>query len=407
MMENKSSDIIVKSTDWLFNMSSSEKPLSKGNVASQTKIKRGYKGIVYSCASIIAKDASTTKWWFEDKSGKIIDENNDAYKLLKKPNSLMTWNDIIEISQLFLELVGNVYWYVAKSKTGKPIEIWLIPPYNVKPEAKKDEFGIDYYKAIGIPGIRRFETNEIVHFKYQNPNNMYVGMGTLDAALVEADINNFSKQYVMNFYKNGAIPAGILTTKEKVGKSDAERIELKWNNKYQGSDNSWGVAVLWGGFEYKSISLNPATEKFIEQSQWSRQDIASIFKVPLSKLGIVEDVNRANADANNRTYMENCISPKLSMIERKINVELLPLLGIPYVFKFEEVVPEDKQFALDQQKLNVQRAQIGGMFGVLSGDEIRELLGFDKAGMKDTIQIGKDVEEVERLIKVVKEFSIK
>ncbi len=401
--EEKVPYLIKGAMDWVFNLSSDEVPLSTGQVKDAAKIKRAYTGIVYACVSLISKDVAATAWEFQNDAGEKLDEESfDGYARLKKPNLLHTWVDFIELTQTFLELAGNAYWYVEKSQLGKPTgNVWLIPPYYIKPVPKVNEIGIDFYRVIGLKGVKRFEVDEIVHLKYPNPNDLYLGMGTLDAALVEADINNFAKRYVMEFYKNGAIPAGVLSTDEKISPADAQRIESVWNTKFQGVGQGWNVAVLWGGFKYQPLSLNPATEKFIEQSNWTREDIAAIFKVPLSKLGIVEDVNRANGEVNDATYWENCIDPKLRLISRKINEELLPKLGIAAKFVFENVVKEDVQSKLDIDRVNLQKAQIGGALGVLTTDEIRKLLGFDESADGELVQ----PEDVEKFVNALKELA--
>ena len=397
----------IKSLDWIFNLTSDEKPLSRGATKSQL-LKRGYKGIVFACVNRIAEDVAGTKWHlYRDsvKQNEIVKEDNDeVYNLLSKPNPLMTFSDIIELAQIFLEITGNAYFWLAKDKMGNIREIWLIPSHLIKPIAKINEIGIDYYQASGLIGIKRFEVDEIVHIRYQNPLNFYEGIGTLEKALLEYDIHNYSKQYVMNFYKNGGIPQGILSTNEKISAKDAERIEQIWKQKYQGVSQSWQVAVLWGGFKYEQLSINPATEKFIEQAKWSRDDICAIFRVPPSKLGYVEDVNRANAEANNYTYMQNCVSPKLLKIERVINNILLPRLGVNYTFEFDNVVPENKEQKLEEQKVNIQKANIGAVTGALTIDEVRQLLGFEPIGAETgskMVDIKEDLEEINRLSKML------
>ncbi len=42
------------------------------------------------------------------------------------------------------------------------------------------------------------------------------------------------------------------------------------------------------------------------------------------KLGLVEDVNRANAEANDRTYRANAPRPRLRRSEEAINTRVLP-----------------------------------------------------------------------------------
>jgi len=403
-LEKEIAAVTKEAMDWLFNLAPSEQPLSKGNFSAAVKVKRAFGGVVYACVTTIAADVAATDWAFVDANGDTIETDNDIYSKFQNMNSIYpSFYDMLEMTQIFLEMTGNAYWYFEKTRGGRYTgKIYLIPSQYLKPVPLQDSIGVSHYRVTGLRGVKRFEVDEIVHFKYPNPNDMYVGMGTLDAALLEIDIHKFSKEYLLNFFKNGAVPAGFLTTNEKISPTDANRIETIWNTKYQGVDSAGSVAVLWGGFKYESIATDPSNVKYIEQANWTRSDIAAIFKVPLSKLGIVTDVNRANADANDSTYWANCISPKLSRIERKINDEVLPKLGINAKFKFAEVVREDVQAQFERERVNLSKAQIGATLGVLSLDEIRELLGFE-GSVSDIETI--DPENLTAMVNAIKGLS--
>jgi len=49
------------------------------------------------------------------------------------------------------------------------------------------------------------------------------------------------------------------------------------------------------------------------------------YLVPASKLGLVEDVNRANADANELHLSKETVLPRLMLIEEKLNEKVMPM----------------------------------------------------------------------------------
>jgi len=85
---------------------------------------------------------------------------------------------------------------------------------------------------------------------------------------------------------------------------------------------------------------------YIQSKNINRDTILGIFRVPKSILGLVEDVNRANAEASEYTFALRNIQPKLKRFEQKINEQIMPLYkqsGSNYLYvEFENVVPEDR-----------------------------------------------------------------
>jgi hypothetical protein len=76
----------------------------------------------------------------------------------------------------------------------------------------------------------------------------------------------------------------------------------------------------------------------------TRDKVFAAYGVPASKRGLVEDVNRANADANDRTFKENVVLPRLTRLEDAVNEYLLPRLRMEnHSFHFLNPVKEDRE----------------------------------------------------------------
>ena len=108
----------------------------------------------------------------------------------------------------------------------------------------------------------------------------------------------------------------------------------------------WKLAILERGLKYQQVGSGLKDMNFQDLGRSVRDEILAIFGVPASKLGLVEDVNRANADTNDYTYQKETILPKLRLIEEKLNEKLMPLYDTGLVVKFDNPVPEDKDFRL-------------------------------------------------------------
>jgi SPP1 gp7 family putative phage head morphogenesis protein len=85
-----------------------------------------------------------------------------------------------------------------------------------------------------------------------------------------------------------------------------------------------------------------------------RDSILAIFGVPASQLGLVEDVNRANAEANEYVYQNGTIVPKLTLIQEKLNERFMPIYDVNLVCEFDNPVPLDKEYRLKEQTEHIR-----------------------------------------------------
>lgn len=64
--------------------------------------------------------------------------------------------------------------------------------------------------------------------------------------------------------------------------------------------------------------------------------------MPAGKLGLVKDVNRANAQGIEVTFNSECVRPRLELWEDVLNAFLLPRYGANLRLKFDNPVPSDR-----------------------------------------------------------------
>ena len=98
-----------------------------------------------------------------------------------------------------------------------------------------------------------------------------------------------------------------------------------------------------------------------------RDAVLEHFGVPREIMGITENSNRSTADAAQYIYAKNVLTSRIRMREEAINTQLLPMFGSGLVWRFDPVIPYDKEF--DKGKaLDAYNA------GLITKNEARELL---------------------------------
>lgn len=250
----------------------------------------------------------------------------------------------------FLELTGNAYWWLVKDPLGVPRAIWNIPAHWMKIVPSKTEFIAGYVmKQPNSPIEVPFDAADIIHFKYPSPFSIYYGCPPMYAAAYDVDINREMKSHGVHFLMNAAQPAGVLYTDQRLGDKEYERLRTMWNMRHKGSSNSGKIAILESGLKYEKTGSNLAELQYDATSRNVRDSILAIFGVPASQLGLVEDVNRANAEANEYVYQSGTIMPKLKLIEEKLNEKMMPIYDTGIVCEFDDTVPQDKEFRLREK----------------------------------------------------------
>lgn len=341
-------------------------------VAKAEDFLKAYNGYTYSAVSSIADAVASVKLHLFKrkftKKGVEVDEifEHEALSLLHFANTQMTHFDLVIATQTYLDLVGEAFWIMLRNN-GKPAELYPVRPdwMSIKP-SKTDIVDSYIYRPGGVmtEGIV-FPATDVIHFKYFNPINPYRGKGSVQAAAMPIDIHTYAQEYNRNFFFNSALPGLVFTTDQKLNEQTIKRFMESWQQKFGGKNNSNKVAFVGGGLKPDKVSQTAKEMDFAEMQKMMRDDILAVFKVPKAIVGLTEDVNRANAEATTRTFMERVVTPRMIKFVAHLNEFFLPNWGEDIFFDFDDPAPEDTD-----QKLKIYES--GLSLGWLTRNEVRE-----------------------------------
>ncbi len=337
-----------------------------------------YKSWAYACANVNARSVSKCKLCLY-KSSINVDGDEELNKIgehpfldiIKRPNSFTTRSELFQITQINLELTGNAYWWIPKGQgllSGIPGAIWNIPSHWMKVVPDPDKFIAGYVCRVPYKGqLIPFDAEDIVHFKFPSPFDLFYGCGPTYASRYGLDLNEQIKTWGINFFMNNATPSGVLMTESALNPDQYARLKDRWNMKYKGAKNAGKIAILESGLKYQQTGSTIKDATFMDISSEVRDEILAMFGVPASKLGLSEHVNRANADTNDYTYQKETVLPRLTLFEETLNERMINLYDSGLICKFESPVQEDENTKA------VQRAQnIGCGFTTIDEERIKE-----------------------------------
>lgn len=323
-----------------------------------------YTGWVYGAVNIIANAIQAVPWKIINGRGEELPDHPLA-RVLRRPAPLSTYIDLIRRTVIHLELMGESYWVLNTNRYGMLKEILILPnPRLVRKVINRNGEFVGIIYGLGREEVS-FKVDELVFLRYPHPFKMYDGYpplrAVMDDVITDAEMRNFQK----HFFKNNAVPPMVIETDAPLTDKQKDLLLKKWERLYRGSDKAGRVAIL-SRMKVQPITLSPQEIQFLESRRFSRDLILQVWGIPPSKLGIVEDVNRANAEANDFTFAKEVILPRLSMIESYIQTQIVERFfdrdGI--TFRFESPIPADKEYELRKTDVFLRNA-------VLSPNEVR------------------------------------
>ncbi len=362
-----------------------------------------FSGWVYAATTAIMTDVGQETWQIIRKRGE-RKEDIDALPMdqipghFKRPSSFMTFQDIVELTTLHLDLAGEAFWHIVTADNqpdgvmvgeGEALGIELIYPHWVEEPVVKG--GVLTGWRINIPGTaggnQILPTQDVIFFRYPHPKEPLMGASPVEAFAMSHELDIQSRGYGAGLLKNNAIPPIVITTEQNLSPKDADQLSERWKDRHLLRPGEPAVIGKGSTAQVLGLTLKEIGLEIIDKM--TRQQVLGAYGVPESKIGIVEDVNRANADSNERTYQKNVIRPRLRKIQWGINMFLMP--RIPKVrdmiFMFDSPVDEDKDFILGKTLKMVET-------GMITINQGLKMLGEDEQEDGDVFLIPTNVERV-------------
>jgi len=293
----------------------------------------------------------------------------------------MTSNEFIALDTIYQELVGESFWILNFNGLGEPAEIWIPYPHKMSVVPDKTKFIKGYVYGEGESAVP-FDVNEVIHFKYPSPLNQYRGLGPAQSIGVDLDAEMYSGHWNRSFFYNSARPDGVIQFDYNLSDEQFDKLKKQWSEKYKGVSKAHQVALLEGGGKYLQIQNTVKDMDFPNLRKLNRDNIMGVFGMPPSMLGVVENVNKATAEAEDYKFARWIIKPRLDWKAAKLQEQLVPLFRGSENLKlgFEEVVKE----TTDQK---VTMAESGMRAGYLTINEARSMQGYDPLPNGDVLLV--------------------
>lgn len=250
-----------------------------------------YRAIVIHAIS--AKQMPLTHWKEDVVSAEAADTRLPLGSFLRRPDVNMRRSAFIEATTVSLACSGNAYWLKALDAFGRIRNVTLLNPNDMR--VVREDGILKFYYRGQINGRYRetpFLENEIQHLKLLRVPGTEYGLGPIQAARIEIEGTLDLRDYSANWFREGTVPTGVLTSDQILSPDQAVQAKESWKASQGGKHD---VAVLGQGLTYAAVFMNPKDAQFLENMQFSVTQIARLFGAPSSLM-------LATVEGNTQTY---------------------------------------------------------------------------------------------------------
>lgn len=316
-----------------------------------------FKSHVAACTSLIAEKSPVVplKLYVDDASsptGRTEIVDHPFLDMWWNVNSYSNHHEFIELIITYLCLTGNAYLYLVPNALGVPAEIHLLPSQNVRIVPDREKIIGGYrYKMGG--SFAEFTPEEIVHFRLPNPYDpFFYGLSLVCKAAVaiadQANIDVFQDA----LFKNLATPGVGIITNGRLDDKVFNRIKEQFDEEFSGVDRAGKPIILEDVKDIKTWenAINLRDYSFLKGRLNIKEEIYSIWKVPLTYGSREATPSRATLENDQLRLAVDCIAPMLSRIQEKLNERVMPIYDPELYCEFDisVIVPPDREFRLKE-----------------------------------------------------------
>jgi HK97 family phage portal protein len=287
---------------------------------------------VYSCVRLLADTVSSLPVGAYVRRGRnrlpYATVYGDQPNWVAKPNRETTRLEFYEQIVTSFKLEGNAYILIIRNNEGDVEELYVIDPLNVRIERPAPNEPLVYIvKVKDSQGMyeQRLTDKEVLHIPdFRLPGQRY-GLSPIAACRTTIASAMAADTYAASYFGNAANPGGVIEVPTELTQEQASDIGRDWNITHTGPYRAGKIGILSGGASFKPLQINAQDAQLLDTRRFSVEEIARIFRVPLSLLGhpVAGAMSFASVEAQNLSFVQHSLRPILERIEQSLST-LLP-----------------------------------------------------------------------------------
>ena len=247
-------------------------------------------------------------------------DHEQYYMIHDRPNEFQSAYQFRYTMQRHLILRGNAYAFKTRA-SGFLKRLQPIHPNRVVVE-QDDDFNVNY-KVTMPSGIQKdFKPRDILHLRPHTEDG-FTGMGIIDEAPESIAMCIAAERHGAMLFGNGVRPGGILSTDQKIGPEQMQKIAESWKSAF-GGDNKYSTAVLDGGMKWDSTGMSNEDAQYLEIRSFQVAEAARLIGIPPILLFHSDTASTfASAKELVLSFLKFSLDPWLTYWEMEYNQNIL------------------------------------------------------------------------------------
>jgi HK97 family phage portal protein len=282
---------------------------------------------VYACAQVISSSIAAMPLHLYRADGDNREKITDhpiAQLLTETPNAAMTWPQLREAITYQTVLKGNQYTRVFWIN-GFPRELFPIPETAVLPkltDARRLIYDVSANTHKIPPG--QFTAPDIAHFKALSCDGLE-GINPIEHCRLTTLAAAALTKYGQTSATDGGPIRGIITAATAFkNDTQAKEVRARWSEAFAAASHGNGVPIFEGGdMKFHPVSMSLRDAQFIEQMQFSVEEICRIFNVPPHMIQKLDRATFNNIEHLSRQFYTGTLVPWINRLEATLDRALL------------------------------------------------------------------------------------
>lgn len=332
-----------------------------------------------------------------DNGGRKKLKDHKVYSLIAvSPNPQMTSFIFYESLIANLFLYGNAFAEIVEK--GGDMELWPIESQRVEIKRKKREISYKITDDLGRKGskTRILPTHKMIHIPLMGLSG-FGGLSPIALAGTSLGQGVALQNFVAKFFKNSAIPSGILAHTGPLPQPMADKAKENWQ-KAQGKKEQSGTAVLPGNWKFQAIQSNAQEFQLNESREFVVLEVARWLGIEPHLLYDLRRATFSNIEEQNIQHTKFTVNGIIKRFEAELERKLFSTeeikRGLQIRFNVNGLMRGDAASRAEFYRTGIQN-------GFIKIKEVRELENLSFVEGTDRLFIQQNMMPVDKVDQIV------
>jgi HK97 family phage portal protein len=240
------------------------------------------------------------------------------------PNDGQSAFEFRELLIRCLDLFGNAYARIERNARGQVNALWPLLPGDV--QVDRLATGRLRYRLYNGTRTEILLQEEVLHIRAASRDGV-MGLSPIAVARGSLALALAHQETASSLSQNALRPSGLLVYPQTLRQEQKEFIRDQAHSIHGGTQQAGRMMVIDAGAKYEALSFSPEDAQFLETRKLANEDIARIFGLPPTCVGLVDKATYSNTEQESRALVQNALGPLAGRIEAAMQRCLLTDVG--------------------------------------------------------------------------------